>query len=87
MIDFKNEKLKKPLKIIAIIFGAFVINELLTLGLYLMTQPDTYLFYLGLFLNSIIGGITGYYVVNLLTAVLKSLAKILKNSKDGSTND
>jgi hypothetical protein len=52
-----------------------------------MTQPDTYLFYLGLFLNSIIGGITGYYVVNLLTAVLKSLAKILKNSKDGSTND
>lgn len=87
MIDFKNEKLKKSLKIIGIILGAFIINELLTLGFYLMTQPDTYLFYLGLFLNSIIGGITGYYVLNLLTIILKSVANILNNSKDGSTKD
>ena len=71
MIDFKNSKLKIALKIICIILGAFIINELLTLGFHLMTQPDTYLFYLGMSLNAVIGGIAGYYLINLFIDILK----------------
>jgi hypothetical protein len=84
MIDFKNPNLKRALKIVGIIICVFIVNELFTLSCQLMTQPDTYLFYLGLLLNSIIGVITGYYLVHLALTVISGIVNHLKNSKDES---